>query len=342
MKWLLLLVACALHGMTLDEKVGQLLMVHFKGATLNDEAMRLIDEAHVGGFCYYDYLNELSSKEQVLKLTNELQAYSSIPLIIAVDQEGGKVQRLKKWARYIPPACEMVDPYEAGNITGEDLASCGINLNLAPVLDLYLGHGRSFSSDPDGVVDAADKFIQGLKNHGIWHCLKHFPGHGFTQVDSHYELPVSEYDSKNIFPFKALIQEAPFVMSAHVLIPAIDKDYPVTFSHEWLTQILRNEMQYQGVVMSDSLTMDGILSQCDSICDAAYKALVAGCDMLIIGRKALSGQPAQSECIVEDIIAVHHFLVDCIKNGMLSEEMIDRSVGRILGLKHQLMAVAFL
>ena len=339
MKWLLLTVAFSLHAMTLEEKIGQLLMVHFHGSTINEEARRLIDEAHVGGFCYYDYLNELSSKEQMMQLSGSLLSYSTRPLFIAVDQEGGQVQRLKKWARLIPSAEEMDNPYESGCIAGKDLADCGVNLNLAPVLDLYLDHGRSFSTDPEKVIRSAVRFIQGLQKFDIWHCLKHFPGHGFTTVDPHYALPISEYDQKNIVPFGALLEGAPFVMSAHVLIPEIDENNPVTFSHHWLTQILRGEMGYDGVVMSDSLTMDGIMSQCDSLCDAAYKALAAGCDMLIVGRKALSGEPTESECLTGDIIEVHRYLVDCVRSGVLSEERIDRSVERIMEHKDQLNVV---
>ena len=335
MKWLVLLCAVGVYGMTIEEKVGQLLMVHFHGTELNDEARRLIDEAHVGGFCYYDYLNDLSSREQTLNLSEALQGYSKRPLLIAVDQEGGCVQRLRKWAHWIPAASEMEQPYDAGFITGQDLANCGINLDLAPVLDLYLGRGRSFSSDPDTVTQSAKEFIAGLNACGVSHCLKHFPGHGFTTVDSHDALPISEFDPKNLKPFRELLEGAPFVMCAHVLIPAVDHEHPVTFSNRWLTQVLRCEMHYKGVVISDSLTMDGSLSQCSSLCEAALKALVAGCDILLIGRKGLSGEAAESECLVDDIIQVHRYLVDCVRSGQISEDRINRSVERITDLKNQ-------
>lgn len=310
----LALMAMACLG-SLEERVGQLLIVHFQGEHINDDAKRLMDQAHVGGFCYYDLCNG----EDVSPLSEELQSYSKHPLIIAIDQEGGRVQRLKKGFTSIPSASEMDNPYRWGRCVGKELKECGINLNLAPVADLQMG-SRSFSDDPEVVIQKARAFIQGMREEGVMACLKHYPGHGDAVVDPHDGLPTASFDERNLRPFDELAKEVPFVMTAHIRIPEID-EVPATVSAKWLQRL-----DFNGLVMTDSLTMGGILQHCGSLNEAACQALEAGCHLLLIGRKSLSGGCGESENLTEDILNLHAYLVQCVRDGLIDEALIDEKL----------------
>ncbi len=337
------------HEMTLSEKVGQLLMVHFRGEEAGLDAQTLIQEVHVGGIIYYNWANGLHSPSQVQKLSASLQQLASIPLLIAVDQEGGRVNRLQNGFTIFPSNQEIAmtgDPSLAESnafITGKELLSVGVNMNLAPVVDInsnpqnpVIG-SRSFGETPFIVISFAKRALLGYHKAGIITSLKHFPGHGDVGKDSHHELPILKKSKEELLktelrPFKELASQADTIMTAHLLVPALDEKNCTTLSKSSL-DILRNEMHFQGVIISDSLVMEALLQNSLSIEEAAIDAINAGCDLLILGGKQLIGTHADLELKVSDVQKIHQALLQAVQSGRLSEERLNDALNRVLQLK---------
>lgn len=344
----LVLSCSSLSGMTLEEKVGQVLVVHFNGEGVNEDASALVQQLHVGGVIYYNWANGLHSPEQVSSLSVGLQQLAKVPLFIAVDQEGGAVTRLQAGFTSFPGnrALGMAgDPQLAEQcafVMGQELRAVGVNLNLAPVVDVnsnprnpVIGN-RSFGETPEIVISCARSALQGYHRAGIMTCLKHFPGHGDVQVDSHEGLPIvntsiDEMQFVELLPFKKLAPLADSVMTAHLLVPAIDPLCCVTLSSRVLS-VLRDEIGFAGVVISDSLVMEGVLTQCASIEEAAIDAFNAGCDLLMLGGRQLVGVHA-GELTVADVKRIHQALVHAVRCGRISHHRLDEAVHRILSLK---------
>ncbi len=344
-----------LQEMTLEEKVGQLLMVHFNGETANDDARRLIQKSLVGGIIYYNWANGLHSPRQVRQLSAGLQALSKqnrnpIPLFIAVDQEGGVVARLTKGFTVFPgnKALGMTnDPGLAEKCSfamGQELKCVGVNFNLSPVIDVNTNPRnpvigiRSFGGSPDTVVCFGKSALHGYHKAGIITSLKHFPGHGNVEVDSHSDLPVlkqsrEQLQAVELLPFFELAPQADTIMTAHIIVPSIDPVHCATLSKDVL-DIVRKEIGFQGVIISDSLVMEGLLKNCSPIDDAAIRALNAGCDILLLGGKQLVDSKTHLELKVADIERIHQAVVNAVKNGIVSEQRLNEAVRRILALKN--------
>jgi beta-N-acetylhexosaminidase len=336
-----------LEELNLEQKVGQLLLVHFNGPILNEEARLLMDQAFVGGFIYYNWANELNSPQQVYKLSQSLQSYTSIPLLIAIDQEGGRVVRLKNGFTYFPSNAHLAKigrprlVQASAYVTGKELAAVGINLNLAPVVDInsnlqnpVIGD-RAYGSTPQLVTTYGARALRGYKEAGIIAALKHFPGHGDTDTDSHYVLPILWHTSERLaqfelFPFAQLAKEAPIIMSAHLLVPAWDEKNCATLSAPIIQGKLRQELGYKGLIMTDSLSMQGLTSICSSIEEAAIMSFSAGHDLLLLGGQQLADQKGVE---VQHVLYVHAALVKAFKEERLSQAQLDESVQRILALK---------
>jgi beta-N-acetylhexosaminidase len=342
------LFAIEVSDLTLEEKVGQLLMVHFNGLDSNQESDRLICEAHVGGFIYYKWANGLVGPEQVKNLSAGLQASSKIPLLIAVDQEGGRVSRLTDGFTQFPSnfvVAKTGDPDYAREIAfvmGQEMRDVGVNMNFAPVVDVNINPynpiigDRSFGTDPSLVATFGAKSLEGYKQANVIATLKHFPGHGDVTVDSHKGIPIvnknkSELVDVEWFPFQQLINEAPVIMTAHLIESALDPHQIATFSPLVVDKLLRQEMDFKGVIITDSLVMKGVSLSSSSIQEAALRALQAGHDMLLLGGGQLLG--SSHELSVDDVMEIHHSLVEAVKEKKLSEERINQSVERILNLK---------
>ncbi len=299
--------------MSLEEKIGQMLMVHFRGEKINHDAKRLIDEAYVGGFIYYNFCNGNLPMGIAADLSAQLQNYSQTPLLIAVDHEGGRVQHLKDGFTLLPAPSTMSQPLEMGSLCGFELRCAGVNLNLAPVVEPYLN---------DRSQNNPKAFIAGMKKSGLLSCAKHYPGHGKGTVDSHFGLPVCN----ELEPFS--ISGADLVMTAHVLVPDVDPDKCATLSKIWI-QRLREK--FDGCVVTDSLTMAGVLQNAGSLKKAALEAINAGVDILLVGGKKLTGS---IEVITPDeIIDLHQYLVQRTLAGKIDEALIDQAVARIQKLK---------
>lgn len=343
---ILTLLFCQLDALSLEEKVGQLLIVHFQGETANAEAQALIQETKVGGIIYYEWANGLHSPGQVKALSDDLQHLAKqnphpIPLFIAIDQEGGVVTRLKKGFTLPPNNREVGEtdtPFLAQQlalIIGNELRAVGVNLNFAPVVDIdsnpdnpIIG-SRSFGNGAEKVIAFAKNALEGYREAGILATLKHFPGHGDVEIDSHLGLPtvsksLEELELLELLPFRELAPFADMMMTAHLLIPAFDTEHCATLSKKTI-DYLREQIGFQGIVVTDSLVMQGVLENCGTVEEAAIQALQAGCDLLLLG----------GDRFIEETSQVHRSLVAAVRNGRLSEERIDEALGRVLRVKEK-------
>ncbi len=334
------------ENLTLEEKIGQLFMVCFKGETANENARTLVQDTKVGGIIYYNWANGLSSPEQVRDLSKNLQKLAQIPLLIAADQEGGRVARLKgDGFTKFPPNLEVESPHHAGEIAysiGQELRDVGINMNLAPVVDVnsnpqnpVIGN-RSYGDSPESVAACAREALEGYKKVGVISTLKHFPGHGDTSVDSHVGLPVihksmEELEKTELFPFKELGKVANAIMTAHILVPSFDEEFPATLSEKTLSY-LREKIGFQGVIVADSLVMQGVLDKAGSVEEAAIQAINAGCDLLIFGGRRLNEE--QQELSTAEIQQIHQAVVKAALHGRIPMERINDAAQRVLSLKN--------
>ena len=340
--------------LSLEDKVGQLLMVHFHGEEANEEAKSLIQDTKVGGIIYYKFSNELKSPEQVRSLSEGLQTLAlanpiPIPLLIALDQEGGIVAQLSHGFTQFPgnralgeTSCPELAEAQAFMI-GREMQAVGVNMNLAPVVDVNSNPRnpiigiRSFGEDPDTVIAFGKSALQGYREAQVIATLKHFPGHGDVAVDSHLALPVihntkEELKRFELRPFEALAAKADAIMTAHILVPALDPEHCSTLSKKTI-DYLRETIGFQGVVVTDSLIMEGVMKQCQSVDEAAIRALDAGCDLLLLGGTLLWGEKTGFELTPIDIRRIHGAIVDAVKSGRISEEKVTKAAQNILDLK---------
>lgn len=343
-----------LRDMSLEEKVGQVLMVHFYGETINDDAKILVQDTKVGGIIYYNWSNGLTSPEQVQILSAGLQKLAktnprSIPLLIAVDQEGGVVTRLQSGFTSFPGNRALGETHDpnlaelAALAMGQELRAVGINMNLAPVVDVNSNPRnpvigvRSFGDTPETVVAFGERSLLGFKQARVIATLKHFPGYGNVTVDPHEDLPVirqsiEDLERVELFPFAKLASFADAIMTGHILVPALDSENCSTLSQKTL-KYLREVMHFQGVIVADSLVMDGVLKKCHSVDEASILALNAGCDLLILGGKLLVGERTGFELTIADVQRIHRSIMEAVKSGRISEAKLNEAVERILKLK---------
>ena len=281
-------------------------MVDIEGVELDSTDIDLLKHPLIGGVILFS--RNYRDPEQLISLTKQIHEIKTPNLLIAVDQEGGRVQRLRNGFTEIPAAATIGSVYDenkqkalalaerCGWLLAVELRAVGIDFSFAPVLDLFTEkstviNDRAFHKDPAAIVDIAGSFVAGLKRGGVAAIGKHFPGHGSVEADSHLELPVDErsyYDISHLdlIPFRRLAEKLQGVMPAHVLFPQVDR-VPAGFSRVWIQQILREEFNFQGVVFSDDLTMKGALAAGDII-ERATAAKNAGCDMILICNDRVS------------------------------------------------------
>ena len=336
--------------LTLEEKIGQLLIVHFNGTEANEEARRLIEDVHVGGFILYNWANGLETFEQTARLCKSLQDLSPIPLWLCLDQEGGPVARLPG-TDFFPGNRRMAQltisqAEKLAFLGAKKLQSLGINMNLAPVVDVssqpktsYMT-SRTFGNTPEIVIPYAEAFLKGYKRAGVVSVLKHFPGYGEVSIDPHADLPINNKSFNQLMktelaPYLALGDQPDVIMTAHILVPALDAEKCATLSKKIITGILRERIGFQGVVISDSLVMQGLLNNGINLENAAIEALLAGCDLLILGGKQILGNQEGFELRIDDYIRIFHALIEAVKTGRLPLERVDEAVQRLINLKHK-------
>lgn len=349
----------SIEELSLEEKVGQLLVVHFHGESVNEDAQRLIQGVKVGGIIYYNWANNLTSFDKVHSLSNDLQSLASenkipIPLLITTDQEGGIVSRLSNEFTLFPGNKALgilKDENFAKDIffaMGRELRCSGINMNLAPVVDINttlknsIG-SRSFGATPETVIAFGKKALEGFKEAGILTVLKHFPGHGDVEIDSHFALPIvtqsiERLENHALLPFSALAHQTDAIMTAHLLVPAFDPDHCATLS-PIILGYLRDTIGFQGVIISDSLVMEGVLQKYTTVEETAIQALNAGCDILLLGGKLLNDSFFDRELSVDRIEEIQQSIIHAVQTGRISIRRVDEAVQRILKLKEHLVFV---
>lgn len=348
--------------LTLEEKVGQILMVHVHGEQAGEEARVLIQDLKVGGIIYYNWANGLHNPYQVQNLSWGLQKLAqenpaAIPLLIAVDQEGGRVNRLKNGFTVFPSNLTFArtrDPsfaLMAAGYTSEQLHAVGVNMNLAPVVDVnsnprnpVIGN-RSYGDNPEDVIKFAGMALEGYRKAGMIATLKHYPGHGDVEIDSHEALPlinksIEEMEKNELLPFRKLAPQAEMIMTAHLRIPSMDEKHCATYSKK-IQDYLREDIGFKGVIITDSLVMKGALEDYPTIEEAAIAALQAGTDILLLGGSQLVGGQIAFELKVADIQRIHAALVSGVKSGEISEERLNSAVKRVLDLKERYLPVKY-
>jgi len=344
------------NDVSIDEKIGQMLMVGFKGFEIADTShvVRDIQNYHTGGVILFDYDvpsgtpdRNIDSESQVIQLIDDLQQLSDTPLFIAVDQEGGQVARLKTSRGFLPTrSAEALGEINNADTTryyasqmAEQLQRLGFNVNFAPVVDLntnpmnpVIGQlDRSFSDDPDVVTEHAGIFLEEFNSHNILGVLKHFPGHGSAWNDSHVGMAdvTDTWEEIELEPYKNLAdQNENFaVMTAHVFNENLDEDLPATLSYHVQTEILRNQVGFEGVLFSDDMQMDAIRSFYGL--DTSIKnAIKAGVDVLVFANNSVYDRE-----IIPTSISI---IKELLEEGEITEEMINESYERIMAAKERL------
>jgi beta-N-acetylhexosaminidase len=325
--------------LTSREKIGQLFMVGFMGTSVTSELASFIKEYKPGGVILFS--RNLESVGQIVELTNDLQRCSPrSPLLISIDQEGGRVSRLPRGFTIFPP-CELLGrcnsselAYAAAATIAKELKAVGVNMNMAPVLDVnsnpdnpVIGD-RAFGSTPEVVSEMALVTAAGLQDNKVVACGKHFPGHGDTNADSHKELPVVEASRERLEavefpPFRrAVTAGIATMMTAHVLYKALDDQLPATLSSAVITNLLREDLQYDGVVLTDDLEMHAIVDHY-GVGDAAVRAILAGCDVLLICKER------------EREVSAFEAIEQSVASGTISMERLNQSVARIQRVKQR-------
>lgn len=329
-----------INEMTLDEKIGQMVLSGFNGTDFNDELNTLINDLKVGGIILFS--RNIENSKQLKKLNLDIEeANKNIPIFISIDEEGGRVNRLSKNIKKFESAKSIGDKgdvkyaYENGKEIGKTLKEHKINMNFAPVLDIYSNSkntvigDRAFGGNEKIVETMGIATMKGLKDENVIPVIKHFPGHGDTEVDSHIGLPIVKKNINQLYEFefvpfiKAIKSGADVVMVSHILMKEIDDKNPATLSHNLITGILRNDMEFSNVIITDDMFMKAITNQL-SVEEASVKSIKAGSDIILIGSDV-----NKTKLVIEKIKLA-------VERNEISEKRINESVYRILKLKEKL------
>lgn len=333
-----------LNDLTLGQKVGQLLMCGFHSQHADEQITRLIRDYHVGGVIYFR--RNVESVDQLTRLSAELQDMAAeagaLPLMISVDQEGGMVARIDQEGMTQVPGNMALGAtgnpeytLECARILGCELKSIGIDMNLAPVVDVnnnplnpVIGV-RSYGEHAESVATHGVAAITGYQSQGIAATAKHFPGHGDTAVDSHFGMVTVPHDRNRLeqmelLPFRRAIEAGvDAIMTAHVMFPSIEPEpIPATLSHKVLTGLLREEMGFEGIIITDCLEMHAI-SKPYGVAEAAVRAVEAGADLILVSHT------------LQDQVAALEGIVEAVRTGRISEEVIHQAVERIMTWKRK-------
>jgi Beta-glucosidase-related glycosidases len=342
-----------IRSLPVEQKIGQLFFIGLPGPEADAETLRLLEEISPGGICLF--ARNIRTAEQTRRLLNDVRAALPVEPIISLDQEGGLVDRLRRIitpmpsARVIRQHGDLAAARKLGKITGEILRILGFNMNFAPVMEVLSEdrellsnglHSRSFGRSPGEVLGYSMVYLRGLQSQGVFGCLKHFPGIGAGEVDSHDELPTvplsrEELIAKDLAPYIELFlhrkdeeDRVHAVMVGHGGYPKIDLELdtigghliPASINRNIVNKLLREELGYKHLVLTDDMEMGAILKHF-SIEDAAKKAFAAGEDMILIC--------ANPEAIRKSYKA----MIEAFRNGEFSSERLDESLNRIAEIK---------
>lgn len=332
-----------LQELSLEEKIGQLLVAGFHGKEVSNDIEELIREYHVGNIILFQ--RNIQDSEQLGELNRNLQTlmekHNRIPAFISIDQEGGMVARLVTKATHFPGNMALAaggdykDAYEFGAAMGQELRNVGVNINFAPVLDInnnpenpVIGV-RSYGDSPEKVAEYGKHFFKGLQSEGVIGFGKHFPGHGNTKVDSHLGLPsissnLEELKKVELVPFiEAINNGIDGIMTAHIIFPEIEKNMvPATLSKTIITGLLREQLGFEGLIVTDSIEMKAIANNY-GLEDAVVRALSAGVDLICVSHTK------------EEQVISFNAIKKAVEEGRLSIQEVDAKVERILSYKEK-------
>jgi beta-N-acetylhexosaminidase len=344
-----------LASMSTRDKLGQCFMVWFRGPEVSPEISEMIEKYRIGGVILYSVSGNVENPGQLRRLTVGLQRLAldkgpGVGLIVAADQEGGPVTRLREGFTVFPASLEIAArgldaAREQARVTARELKSVGVNMNLAPVVDVNVNPDnpvigeRAYGDDPALVARFGAAVIEAYNQAGLASCAKHFPGHGDTDMDSHVDMPLLPHsrrrlDTVELAPFRAAVEAGvPAIMTAHLAVPALtgSDHIPATMSRAALQDLLRGEMGFGGVVISDSLGM-GALMKRSSVEVAAAGAFAAGCDILLFGADP-DREPGEQKRAFE-------YVLDTLESGVIPMSRLDESARRVLELKKRFGMIA--
>lgn len=328
------------------DKIGQLLIIGLRDKTLLPDEAEFIVKNNIGGVILFS--RNIESPQQVSELCRSIQALrhkqrDKLPLFISIDMEGGRVARLKEPFTVWPPMVNLGNldstslAFKFALAMGQELRSVGINLDYAPCVDVFTNPkntvigDRAFSTDPEQVAKIASAVVRGYIKSGIIPCAKHFPGHGHTIIDSHEDLPVEDADierlrSVEMVPFKKVFRaRIDLVMTAHIKFPKVDPEWPVTLSEKFIKGILRDELRYKNLIISDDLDMKALASKYP-VEQIPVLALKAGCDIILYCNNFEHPQVALDS------------VNKALKDGVLKAQELDESYKRVVALKKDVLA----
>lgn len=323
------------ESMSQTEKLGQMVMIGIQGTKVDDDSLYMLNQYHMGGVILFD--RNMESPEQVKQLTSDLQAQSNekVPLFIGIDEEGGDVVRM---AEKLTPPPSQKEIGATGDIeqakiwaikTTKSLKDMGINVNFAPVADVGSNDKRSYSTDTNTVIDFVRAATKGYQQENIIYSLKHFPGIGKGKVDSHVDSSSIDVTkeilmAEDIIPFKTIINENKpedyFILVSHLKYPALDEEYPASLSSKIMIDLLRNELGYKGIIITDDMEMGAVANHND-FRSIGVNAVKAGADIVLVCHEYEHQQE------------VYLGLLDAVNSGEISQERIDESVKRIIKVK---------
>lgn len=326
--------------MSLEEKIGQMILAGISGTTMDANTKKLVNQFHIGGIIFYK--NNFNTPAQTIQLVNQLKTENSsrLPLFLSTDQEGGRVTRLPGGLTNFPTNEQIGKvnnrefSYKIGTLLGRELKEFGLNLDFAPVLDINSNPNnpvigdRSFGNNLEIVSELGIQTMKGIQSQNVIPTIKHFPGHGDTSVDSHLDLPIvnkslKELKELELIPFERAIDDgADVVMVAHILLPKLDKTNPASMSKVIMTDLLRDQLSFNGVIITDDMTMGAITEHFD-IGKAAVESVKAGSDIILVGHN------------YDNVMKISSSLKTAVQNGEISEQRLNESTERIIQLKRK-------
>ena len=343
-----------MDNLSIDEKIAQMLIVYYIGDEYDENLSNIIKEVKPGGFILMS--DNITTYDRTLNFVKGMQNDSDIPMIISTDEEGGSVQRIKgirdisvtdiPYMYYLGQTKDKNLAYKVGEIIANELRTIGVNLTYAPVMDIYSNPNntvigkRSFGSDPNTVYDMATSLKNGIEDNLVNTCIKHFPGHGDTETDSHFETPIinktlDELENSDLLPFIKSINDTNMIMVGHIALPKItNSSIPASLSKEIVTDLLKNKYNYRGLVITDALNMRSLT---DNYSDKEIytMAINAGVDLLLMPngsknaikyiKEAIDDEEIDINTINESVRKILTYKYSNIKENYLDKSYLNKS-----------------
>ena len=343
-----------MDNLSIDEKIAQMLIVYYIGDEYDENLSNIIKEVKPGGVILMS--DNITTYDRTLNFVKGMQNDSDIPMIISTDEEGGSVQRIKgirdisvtdiPYMYYLGQTKDKNLAYKVGEIIANELRTIGVNLTYAPVMDIYSNPNntvigkRSFGSDPNTVYDMATSLKNGIEDNLVNTCIKHFPGHGDTETDSHFEIPIinktlDELENSDLLPFIKSINDTNMIMVGHIALPKItNSSIPASLSKEIVTDLLKNKYNYKGLVITDALNM-GSLTNNYSDKEIYTMAINAGVDLLLMPngsknaikyiKEAIDDEEIDINTINESVRKILTYKYSNIKENYLDKSYLNKS-----------------